>query len=106
MRLPPVSYFCTCWNETPSRFPSCVWDMPRAMRQLRTLRPTPTSTVLGLLADLLAGIETTALLDAGAHRVTLTSSWVVGAGALTTSSALLPITCVTIFSVTEVRSPN
>jgi hypothetical protein len=38
------------------------------MRQLRTLRPTATSTVLGLLADLLAGIETAALLDIGAHR--------------------------------------
>jgi hypothetical protein len=62
MRLLPFSYFCTCWNETPRRLASCACDMPLAMRQMRTLRPTATSMALGLLGRLLAGIETAALL--------------------------------------------
>jgi hypothetical protein len=38
------------------------------MRQRRTLRPTATSTGVGLLGRLSAGMVTAALLDVGAHR--------------------------------------
>ena len=38
------------------------------MRQRRTLRPTATSTGVGLLGRLSAGMVTAALRDVGAHR--------------------------------------
>jgi hypothetical protein len=41
--------FRICWNVTPSRLASCVCDMPLAMRQTRTLRPTATPMKFGLL---------------------------------------------------------
>src|SRR5882762_8856544 len=43
-RLTPFSYFCTCWNVTPRRFPKSVCDMPLAMRRARMRWPTSTSS--------------------------------------------------------------
>jgi hypothetical protein len=36
MRFVPRSYFCTCWNVTPSTSPSSVWLKPRCSRSART----------------------------------------------------------------------
>src|SRR4029077_8356776 len=48
-RFTPFSYFCTCWNVTPSRLPSSVCDMPWAMRRARMRCPTSISCELVLL---------------------------------------------------------
>ena len=49
-RFTPFSYFCTCWNVTPSRLPSSVCDMPLAIRRARMRWPTSTSWEVVLLA--------------------------------------------------------
>src|SRR5579863_1581006 len=51
-RLVPFSYFCTCWNVSPSASPSLSWLMPSMMRRMRTRLPTYLSTGLGALVDI------------------------------------------------------
>ena len=40
MRFVPFSYFCTCWNVTPSASPIFDWDMPSMRRRMRRRCPT------------------------------------------------------------------
>src|SRR4249920_2962939 len=47
MRLVPFSYFCTCWNVTPSSLASAVWLRPSSRRLTRTREPTRTSVCVG-----------------------------------------------------------
>src|SRR5262245_6377595 len=45
-RFMPLSYFCTCWNERPSAFPSFSWLIASICRRIRTRLPTCLSTEL------------------------------------------------------------
>src|SRR3954468_20799380 len=51
-RFTPFSYFCTCWNVTPSWFASAVCDNPRDKRSILIRCPTSTSTGSGLFTDI------------------------------------------------------
>src|SRR5450631_1461344 len=48
-RFVPFSYFCTCWNETPSRLARSPCDMPAASRCARMDTPTWLSAEVGRL---------------------------------------------------------
>src|SRR5262245_3618509 len=47
MRFLPFSYFCTCWNVTPSPSASFSWLIPSIIRRIRIRLPTCLSTGLG-----------------------------------------------------------
>ena len=47
IRLVPFSYFCTCWNVSPSASPSFSWLMPSIIRRMRTRLPTCLSIGFG-----------------------------------------------------------
>jgi hypothetical protein len=40
IRLAPFSYFCICWNVTPTAFPSFSWLIFNIIRRTRTRLPT------------------------------------------------------------------
>jgi hypothetical protein len=44
MRFTPFSYFCTCWNVSPSASASVSWVIPSIFRRIRTWLPTCLST--------------------------------------------------------------
>jgi hypothetical protein len=46
-RFAPFSYFCTCWNVSPSASPSFSWLMSSIIRRILTRPPTCLSTGLG-----------------------------------------------------------
>ena len=50
MRFTPFSYFCTCWNVTPIRSASSVWERRHSSRRERTRRPTSASRLSARLA--------------------------------------------------------
>ena len=37
--LAPRSYFCICWNDSPSALPSSDWDRPSSVRRRRIRSP-------------------------------------------------------------------
>src|SRR5262245_30810962 len=47
MRFAPFSYFCTCWDVSPSSSPSFSWLIPSIIRRIRIRLPTCLSTRLG-----------------------------------------------------------
>src|SRR3954454_15464360 len=47
IRFVPFSYFCTCWNVSPSPSPSVGWLIPSIIRRIRTRLPTCLSIGLG-----------------------------------------------------------
>jgi hypothetical protein len=46
-RFVPFSYFCTCWNVSPSASARTVWLMPSSVRRRRIRLPTWTSMGFG-----------------------------------------------------------
>src|SRR4051794_4437645 len=46
MRFAPFSYFCTCWNVTPTWLASSLCESPRSNRTARTFCPIATSSAV------------------------------------------------------------
>jgi hypothetical protein len=58
MRFVPFSYFCTCWNVTPSASASLVWLIDSILRRMHTRLPTCRSVGLGDFVGIFCNMRT------------------------------------------------
>src|SRR4030088_767300 len=71
MRLVPFSYFCTCWNVSPSAPPSFSWLIDSIIRRMRTRLPTCLSIGFGAFLAIIMISYATSTGRNGVHSISV-----------------------------------